>query len=308
MDHLAQFEKHVKSGSSSASNHTARAYIGDVNAFLRFMADRHFGGEEASIEAVSPELIDRLKMRAYLAHLQLQGMSRQSVSRKLSSIRKYFEFLIDEKIIETSPAVEVSHPKLKRGLPEFLSVDETLRLLEAPSGDTPLGIRDRAILETLYSAGLRVAELAGITISDVDASGGIVRVAGKGDKEREAQLGRFAVQAIKRYLHVRMDLDKGHSGGRLFLSRTGRPLAERDIHRIVTGCARGLWGNRSVSPHTLRHSFATHLLDAGADLRDVQELLGHASLSTTQIYTHVSTKRLRIVYDKAHPHARAPGK
>ncbi len=160
-------------------------------------------------------------------------------------------------------------------------------------------------METLYSAGLRVAELAGITFDELDLSGGIVRVIGKGNKQREAHLGQYAVNAIKRYADVRMELKKPHSGGRLFLSRTGRPLAERDIHRVVVKYARKLWGNRSVSPHTLRHSFATHLMDAGADIRDVQELLGHSSLSTTQIYTHVSVERLRIVYDKAHPHAQA---
>jgi len=305
MDYLAEFEKCLKRANRDVSEHTSRAYVGDVRAFLRFMADRYFGGVESSIDSIPPADIDRLKMRAYLARLQMDGISKRSVARKLSAIRKFFAFLLDEDIVDANPADEVSHPKLKRGLPEFLSIEEAKNLLDAPPNDIPLGIRDRAILETLYSAGLRVAELAGITFDELDLSGGIVRVIGKGNKQREAHLGQYAVNAIKRYADVRMELKKPHSGGRLFLSRTGRPLAERDIHRVVVKYARKLWGNRSVSPHTLRHSFATHLMDAGADIRDVQELLGHSSLSTTQIYTHVSVERLRIVYDKAHPHAQA---
>jgi integrase/recombinase XerC len=189
-------------------------------------------------------------------------------------------------------------------LPEFLSIDETKRLLEAPPADTPIGIRDRAILESLYSSGMRVAELTGIRLNDLDLLGSVVKVTGKGRKQRLALLGRYAVAALRKYLKVRGSLDRGLSKDRVFLSRTGRPLQERDIHRIVRRYASRLWYRRSVSPHTLRHSFATHLLDGGADLRDVQELLGHASLSTTQIYTHVSIERLRAIYDEAHPHAR----
>lgn len=306
MDYLAEFEKRLKIV-SSASKHTSRAYLGDVRAFLRFVADEYFGGSDSSIESVPLAEVDRLKMRAYLAQLQSRDMSRRSIARKLSAIRKFFDLLLEEGAIEANPADEVSHPKLERDLPEFLSVNEAEQLLKLPARDTVLGIRDRAILETLYSAGMRVAELAGIAVEHLDLAQGVVRVTGKGDKERNAILGSYAVTAIRRYLGVRNELDKGRSGGRFFLTRTGRPMKERDVHRIVTKYAGKLWGKRTVSPHTLRHSFATHLLDAGADLREVQEMLGHASLSTTQIYTHLSLGRLRSIYDKAHPHARSAG-
>jgi tyrosine recombinase XerC len=306
MDYLADFEKNLRTARNAGQN-TTRAYIGDVRGFLRFMADKYFGGPDAPIESVRPAKIDRLRMRAYLAHLHSGDISKRSAARKLSAVRGFFGFLLANGIVEINPADEVAHPKIKRQLPEFLSVDEMGDLLSAPPADTALGTRDRAILETLYSAGMRVAELTGITLDELDLDGGIVRITGKGDKQRDAVLGRYAVDAIRKYLGVRLELNQGESGGRLFLSRNGRPLTERDIHRTVTKYARKLWGNRSVSPHTLRHSFATHLLDGGADLRDVQELLGHSSLSTTQIYLHVSVERLRIIYDKAHPHARAGG-
>jgi integrase/recombinase XerC len=304
MDHLADFEKNLRTARNAGEN-TARAYLGDVRTFLRFMADNHFGGPDAPIQSVRPSEIDRLKMRDYLANLQSGDISKRSAARKLSAVRGFFDFLLAGGIVEINPADEVSHPKIKKTLPEFLSVDETESLLNAPPIDTALGIRDRAILETLYSAGMRVAELAGITLDELDLDGGTVRITGKGDKQRDAVLGRYAVEALRKYLGVRLELNRGESGGRLFLSRNGLPLGNRDIHRIVTKYARRLWGARSVSPHTLRHSFATHLLDGGADLRDVQELLGHASLSTTQIYLHVSIERLRAIYDKAHPHAQA---
>jgi integrase/recombinase XerC len=303
MDYLASFEKHLKSG-RNASAHTTRAYLGDVRAFLRFLAERYFGGPDTPIESVPPAKVGRLKMRAYLAHLQSNNVSKRSAARKLSAIRTFFGFLLNEGIVETNPAEEVSHPKTPRWLPEFLTVEEVKRLLEAPPADSAMGVRDRAILETIYSSGVRVGELAGITLDDLDLPGGAVKVMGKGGKQRLALLGRYAVGALEKYLGARTELDRGLSKGRLFLSRTGRPLHERDILRMVTKYARRLWRGRSVSPHTLRHSFATHLLDGGADLRDVQELLGHSSLSTTQIYTHVSVERLRAIYDRAHPHAR----
>jgi len=278
--------------------------MGDVRGFLGFLAKRYFGGPDFPVESVDPNAIDRLKIRAYLADLQSKDISKKSAARKLSTIRAYFKFLLSEGIVETNPADDVSHPKVPKGLPEFLSIDETKQLLEAPPADTPIGIRDRAILESLYSSGMRVAELTGIRLNDLDLLGSVVKVMGKGRKQRFTLLGRYAVAALRKYLKVRSSLDRGLSKDKVFLSRTGRPLQERDIHRIVTRYAGQLWYRRSVSPHTLRHSFATHLLDGGADLRDVQELLGHASLSTTQIYTHVSIERLRAIYDEAHPHAR----
>ena len=303
MDHLTRFERHLKTG-RNASPHTTRAYLGDVRSFLRFVAERFFGGPDTSIDSIPLAEIDRLKIRGYMAHLQAGGVSRRSVARKVSAIRTFFNFLHVEGIVENNPADEVSTPKMPKRLPEFLSADEVTKLLSAPPSDTAIGIRDRAILEALYSTGVRVAEMAGITLEDLDLLGGVVKVTGKGRKQRFALLGRYAIAALRKYLKKREELDKGLSGERLFLSRTGRPLQERDFHRIVTKYARALWHKRPVSPHTLRHSFATHLLDGGADLRDVQELLGHARLSSTQIYTHLSVERLRTIYDESHPHAR----
>ncbi len=306
MDYLGLFERYLKS-ERNASKHTVRAYAGDVQTFLRFVADRFFGGPDGSLESIPIAEIDALKIRAYLADLHTNGVSKRSVARKLSAIRTFFDLILREGHIELNPADNVSTPKMARRLPEFLSVAEVKQLLEAPPVDTPFGKRDRAILETLYSTGVRVAELAGVTLDDMDVLGGCVKVRGKGGKQRMALLGRFAVDALTNYLEARPELDTGLSKGKLFLSNNGRPLQERDFHRIVTKYARQLWYGRSVSPHTLRHSFATHLLDGGADLRDVQELLGHARLSSTQIYTHVSADRLRTIYDKAHPHARIGG-
>lgn len=303
MDYLTRFKQHLKTA-RNASEHTIRAYSGDLRGFLDFLAEHYFGGPGCEDTPLDVTKVDRLKVRAYLAHLQSSGISKKSAARKLSTIRSFFNFLQREGVLEANPADEVSHPKIPKWLPEFLSIDETKQLLEAPPGDTPIGIRDRAILETLYSAGIRVAELTGIELDALDLLGGVVKVMGKGRKQRLALLGRYAIAALKKYLKIRSTLDRGLSKDKVFLSRTGRPLQERDIHRIVSRYARQLWYRRSVSPHTLRHSFATHLLDGGADLRDVQELLGHASLSTTQIYTHVSIERLRAIYDEAHPHAR----
>ncbi|MBI5117967.1 tyrosine recombinase XerC [Candidatus Poribacteria bacterium] len=306
MDYLALFERHLKT-ERNLSQHTQRAYCSDMRGFLSFLAEHLFGGADTPIEAIPVCEIDRLKIRAYLAHLQSGDASKQSIARKLSAIRAFFNLLQREGVVEANPADDVSTPKLTRQLPEFLSVDETKQLLESPPTDTPEGIRDRAILETLYSTGVRVAELAGIRLDDMDLLGGAVKVTGKGRKQRMAMLGRYAVDALREYLIARKQLDKGVSERKLFLSHNGHPLQERDFHRIVTSYAKHLWFRRSVSPHTLRHSFATHLLDGGADLRDVQELLGHSNLSTTQIYTHVSIERLRAIYDQAHPHARNVG-
>ncbi len=303
MDYLTLFERYLKT-ERNLSEHTLRAYLGDARAFLRFLADRYFGGPDVPLESIPLAEADNLKIRAYLAQLQSNNTSRRSVARKLSAIRTFFNLMQREGIVERNPADEVSTPKLPRWLPEFLSVEEAKQLLEAPPDDTPTGKRDRAILETLYSTGVRVAELAGIGLDDLDLLGSTVRVTGKGGKQRIALLGRFAIAALSEYLEARKRLDIGLSKGKLFLSRNGRPLQQRDFHRIVTKYAKKLWYRRPVSPHTLRHSFATHLLDGGADLRDVQELLGHAVLSSTQIYTHLTAERLRTIYDQAHPHAR----
>ncbi|GAB4352189.1 MAG: tyrosine recombinase XerC [Candidatus Abyssubacteria bacterium] len=303
MDHFLRFEHYLKK-ERNASAHTIRAYLADLQDFLSFLTHRYPSGA-SSTDSFPLSDIDSLKIRAYLADLHSKNISRRSVARKLSSVRAFFRLIQREGLIEHNPAADISTPKLPRRLPKFLSVEEMKQLLEAPPADTPAGIRDRAIIETLYSTGVRVAELVSMNLADLDLLGGEVRVIGKGSKQRFVLLGRFAVEALREYLTVRVALDKGLSENKVFLSLNGLPLQVRDIHRIVAKYAKQLWFNRTVSPHVLRHSFATHLLDGGADLRDVQELLGHAMLSTTQIYTHLSAERLRTIYDHAHPHARA---
>jgi integrase/recombinase XerC len=302
MDCLELFERYLGS-ERNASRHTIRAYAADIRHLFSFQTSNDDTKQEVQITEALVREVDELKLRAYLARLHSEGVSRRSIARNLSSIRTFFSFLQREGVITENPAESIFTPKLTRHLPGFLSVEEVKQLLEAPAPDSPAGIRDRAILEVLYSTGVRVGELASISMSEMDLLGGVLKVTGKGGKQRIALLGRFAVAALRNYLAVRSSWDRGMSQNKIFLSRTGRPLQERDLHRVVTKYAKQLWNRRAVSPHTLRHSFATHLLDNGADLREVQELLGHSNLSTTQIYTHVSAERLKTVYNRAHPHA-----
>jgi integrase/recombinase XerC len=224
------------------------------------------------------------------------------MARKLASLRALFRWLERTERIATDPAASLRTPRRDRPLPKVLSREEIDRLLAAPEGDTILARRDRAILETLYSAGLRASELVGLDVENLDLAGGVVRVRGKGRKERLALLGAPATRAVREYLELRRA--KGLADPALFLNHRGGRLTARSVQRVLerTLIAAGLAGR--ATPHTLRHSFATHLLDAGADLRAVQEFLGHASLSTTQIYTHVTTEKLKEIYDRAHPRAR----
>lgn len=228
-----------------------------------------------------------------------------SVVRHLSAIRSFHRFLVREGLADADPSTTTSRPRLPRALPKPLPVDDVLRLLDAPPSATPAGIRDRAVLETLYGAGLRVSELAGLDVDDVDLESGSVRVLGKGGKEREVPLGRHAVRAIRAYLtRTRPDLAAPRSRGALFLNLRGGRLTRQGVAGILAAAVARAGVRARVSPHTLRHSFATHLLEGGADVRVVQELLGHASVGTTQVYTLVTQDHLREVYDAAHPRAR----
>jgi integrase/recombinase XerC len=231
-------------------------------------------------------------------------MSPRTLARKLAALRSFFKYLCARGICKTNPARMASARKLGRPLPHFLNVDEVAQLVEAPDTSTPLGTRDRAILETLYSAGIRASELAALQLSHVDIISGVIKVFGKGRKERLAMIGAPATRALRDYLDIRSQLVKRSDVRHLFVNHRGGPLTSRSVQRIVEKYALSILpARKDVSPHTLRHSFATHLLDRGADLRSVQELLGHANLTSTQIYTHVTTKRLKQVYDNAHPHA-----
>ncbi|HET7876397.1 MAG TPA: tyrosine recombinase XerC, partial [Methylomirabilota bacterium] len=244
------------------------------------------------------EAVDARVVRAYLAWLHGRRLSKATIARRLASVRSCLRFLARRGVIEGNPARQVPSPRQGRRLPSFLPKDESTGLLDLPAEPTPAGRRDHALLELLYATGLRVSECCGLDVDDLDRGQGTVRVLGKGDKERVVPVGDAALQAIDAYLAVR-----GPGGGPLFRNARGGRLTPRSAHRIVRRRAREAGIIRRVTPHTLRHTFATHMLGEGADLRLIQELLGHSRLSTTQRYTHVSPEHLMKVYDAAHPRA-----
>lgn len=271
------------------SVHTILNYKLDLEDFGKFLA-----GSELS-------KVDYLALRKYLALLKEKQLGTRTVGRRLSCLRSFFKFLIREGLLKTNPILMLSSPKLDKHLPSFLTEQEVARLIEsafAKDEKDERGLRDRAILETFYSTGVRISELAGLNVEDVDFIGGVARVMGKGKKERIAPIGDAAIAAIRKYLEKRKK-----ESDCLFLNKSGKRISVRGIRNIVGKYILRAGIKQGVSAHTFRHSFATHLLNRGADLRTVQELLGHANLSTTQIYTHLTTEKLKSVYDKAHPRA-----
>ena len=287
------------------SAHTCRSYRADLVAFARFVAPEKStaASEKRTVpDRFDPRQVDSLTIRGYLADLYRRN-SKATIARKLSAVRSYFRFLQRLGLRSDNPAESVMTPKQEKKIPHYLTVDDVFRLLDQVQEDSLLGLRNRAIFETLYSAGTRVSELAGLDTRDVDLKTCIMRVRGKGNKERVLPIGDKAVQAIRAYrdrLQREAGIDPDADGALFRNHRRGR-LTPRSIARILDKLVRQCGLLVPVSPHTLRHTFATHLLDAGADLRTVQELLGHESLSTTQKYTHVSIDRLMETYDKAHP-------
>lgn len=286
------------------SDHTLRAYSKDLNAFFDFVAESKTAvrGRQKKSRVISLKKIDGIIIRGYLGFLHRQN-KKTTIARKLSAIRSFFKFLVKQGIIDQNPSELILTPKQDKTIPTYLSVDEMFRLLDSIQTDTLLGLRNRAIFETLYSSGIRVAELAGLNFTDLNFSSGVVRVLGKGNKQRIIPIGQKALKAIAAY---REQLSRQVDSvvlkeGALFLNRYNKRLTARSIARILRKLIDAIGLLTPVSPHALRHSFATHMLDSGADLRVVQELLGHKSLSTTQQYTHVSIDRLMETYDKAHP-------
>jgi len=278
-----------------ASEHTIRGYSSDIVQFLAFARENQ------------AETFDYPLIRRFLAHLQRHGCARTSVARKIAALRAFFRFLVRKGIIHSDPAAAVVAPRRERKLPKFLREDQIGALLQAPDPSRPLGLRDRAILETLYATGLRVSELVALDAADVRDSDEI-RTVGKGSKERIVLMGRAAREAIAEYLltgRPALAAKAKEASDGLFLNWRGTRLTARSVGRIVDRCVAAVSDSLKVSPHALRHTFATHLLAHGADLRAVQELLGHSSAATTQIYTHVTRERLKEVYDKAHPRAKA---
>jgi integrase/recombinase XerC len=295
-DHLAQFRDFLR-GERTGSSETIRAYLGDVRAFFAWVAS-----EDGPTE---PADIDVFWIRRYLSSV-IDEHKRSTVARRLSALRTFYRSLIRRGETKENPAALVATPKQEGQVTTFLTVDEMFRLLDKTESSNPLRIRDLAIWELLYGSGLRVSEAAALNRTDVDTEGGWVRVTGKGSKERDVPLSRTSSASLKRYLSVRPELRDGDGNQdhtALFLNSRGGRLTARSIRRLLRKAQDDAGIDQRVSPHGLRHSFATHLLDGGADLRSIQTMLGHSNLSTTQRYTHVSLDHLMNVYDAAHPRA-----
>jgi len=269
------------------SAHTILNYSLDLKEFKDFLKDTPI------------EKVDHLVLRKYLSELKQKNLKNRTVNRKLSCLRSFFKFLFREGYIKSNPTKLISGPKQEKNLPSFLTEEEVLRLLENIPLKDEHNFRDKAILETFYSTGMRISELVGLNISDIDFISGTVKVRGKGKKERLLPIGEKAISALKDYLERRKKKDEEA----VFLNRFGKRITGRAVRDIVAKYVKLVSIKTGVSPHTLRHSFATHLLERGADLRSVQELLGHTNISTTQIYTHLTTEKLKQIYNQAHPRA-----
>jgi integrase/recombinase XerC len=280
----------------NASRYTVRNYTHDLLDFFSYLKDS---------EVTSLSEVDKQILRGYLSRLVQDGFAKVSISRKLSAIRSFYRYLLREKLVATSPVAQTSSPKLDKRLPDFLTPVETVRLLEASDLATPQGLRDRALMELLYASGLRVSELVSLDLGQINLNTGEIRVWGKGAKERVVLIGKPAALALNAYLSQgRPQLLGKKKNNALLINRDGGRLTGRSIQRTLTKYARLAGIKKRVHPHMLRHTFATHLLDGGADLRVVQELLGHANLVSTQIYTHVTKSQAKKVYLSAHPLAR----
>lgn len=293
---IAEFLSYLEFERGLAGN-TVAAYQSDLAQFNDFLKEKRLRPEQAQ----AADIRDWLS-----AVMDSEPMpARATVARKASVIKSFYRFMYREGLIEANPTGDIKSPRRERTLPTVLNLGETRALLRQADGVRPADYRDAAILELMYSSGLRVSELTGLQIGDVDLEGGFVRCLGKGSKERVVPVGEPALAAVKRYLQRgRPFLGKGIKSDHLFLNRFGRGLTRQSIHRLLVRYASGAGINKAVTPHTLRHSFATHLLAGGADLRSVQEMLGHADISTTEIYTHLSREKLKEIYRSAHPRAK----
>ncbi len=305
------------------SEHTGKCYGADLSQFGEFLIGvsagsdepislpQQQGGPATAVAIQTKPKVDQLlvstetdTVRAYLAFLNEKQYSKTTIARKLATLRSFYKFLVKRNQISSNPVIAVRTPKQEKKLPRFLEYEEVKRLLETPPMDSWLGARDRAILETLYSTGIRVSELVALNMDDIDFLGEVVHVRGKGKKERIAPIGSSALQVIQHYMEFRNKRAQSNSNFDskvLFVNKHGRRLSTRSVRRKMDKYLKMAGLDPAISPHTLRHSFATHMLNNGADLRSVQELLGHQSLSTTQVYTHLTTRRLKEVYQNAHP-------
>jgi integrase/recombinase XerC len=282
----------------NASLYTVKSYREDLTALTDYLAEDRGG------RPPRPGEVTVFDLRGYVAALSAAGYAKTTIARHLASLRSFFRFGQREGWTKTNPAKPLRNPRKGRTLPHFLSSDDLGRLFSAPPADEPMGLRDRAILETMYSAGLRVSEVVGLDDADLDFEAGVLRVRGKGRRERLSPVGSYALRALRGWLPMRRLAQKKGPEVPVFVNKFGRRLTTRSVARMLEKYLRLTGLDSRTTPHSLRHSFATHLLDRGADIRSVQELLGHKSLVTTQIYTHVSTSVLREVYQRAHPRAK----
>lgn len=292
---MAEFLRHL-SLEKGSSSHTVKSYREDLTQAQEYLGDKF--GKALRLSQVTPR-----HLRGWLAWMQEKGYSRSTISRRLSAVRSLFRYLRLREKVESNPAEGLKGPRKERKLPRFLTRAEVDSLLESGPGEGKLGPRDMALWEVAYSAGVRVSELVGLNLEDLDPDQGVAVVRGKGKKERLVLLGPMAMEALKRWLEIRSVLPGTSHQDAVFLNKRGTRLTSRSVHRLLRDQALRSGLKEKVSPHALRHTFATHMLDAGADIRSVQELLGHRSLSTTQIYTHVTTQKLQENYRKAHPRA-----
>lgn len=302
--HIDDFMRHLKY-ERNASPHTLRNYESDLIQFYDHLAPADKQGRRRSVNLAE---IDHLTIREYMASLYEQKKKKSSIHRKVAALRTFFRYLCREGVLQTNPAKLVSSPRVERQLPNHLTIEQMVAFIETPETETVLGRRDRAILELLYASGLRVSELVGLDLTDVDFANQTVRVKGKGRKVRIVPFGTHAKKALQEFLAVRGELLVEAEPDQVdphavFLNYQGTRITTRSVGRMIDKYVKQCADLHHISPHSLRHSFATHLLDAGADLRAIQELLGHARLSTTQQYTHVSMDKLMEVYDRTHPKA-----
>lgn len=282
------------------SKNTVRAYTADIYEFLYFINSKY----ECDVTVRNVKKIDALTVREYLGFLHKKKIKKSSISRKISAIKSFFHFLVKKGVLDDDPTAYISSPKTEKNIPKYLTVDDAFRVLDSICGESLKGLRNRAVFETIYSSGLRVSEAAGLNLENIDFDSRLIKVMGKGSVERIIPIGQKALDSISKYkeaLGFAVNTEKRKGGTPLFLNLRGGRITTRSIARILDQITMECGLMFKISPHALRHSFATHLLDSGADLRSVQELLGHKSLSTTQKYTHVTMDRLMEAYDKAHP-------
>ncbi|MBS3741886.1 MAG: tyrosine recombinase XerC [Candidatus Cloacimonetes bacterium] len=291
---IKKFINHLESKNMSV--HTIRAYKIDIGQFAKFIEKFFYKGN------IEIEKINKIMFRDFLQHLSEKGDKNRTLARKVISIKSFFTYLLNNDMIENNPILGVDIPKFGKHTATFLSEKEMKFVLSIPDDDTKFGIRNRAILEVLYSTGVRISELAGLKLEDVSFKEELIKVFGKRKKTRIVPIGKIALKYLKDYLKIRHIFLKNKKTDRLFLSKNGNPLSADELRYIIDKYLKIIEKSQNYSPHTVRHSFATHLLDRGADLRSVQELLGHTNLSSTEIYTHTSMKKLKEIYNQAHPH------